>query len=80
MADREIAAFGTSLVGHVLVAAFRRQTKILVIGFRDKFGLLQLPSFSMTTEPEAKVCHNKVFRCREFQTLIGLGWSELAVL
>lgn len=63
MAEREITALRTFVIGPVLAAAFKQQTKVLMIGLRDKLGLLQLPSFKMH-ELEIEDCYNKILARR----------------
>jgi len=62
-AEREITALRTFVLGAVLAAAFKKETKVLVIGFRDKFGLLQLPSFKMG-KLGIEDCYNKILTRR----------------
>jgi hypothetical protein len=62
-AEREITALRTFVLGAVLAAAFKKETKVLVIGFRDGFGLLQMPSFKMG-ELEIEDCYNKILTRR----------------
>jgi hypothetical protein len=48
--EREITALRTFLIGPVLAAAFKKENRILNVGFRDKLGLLQMPSFKIARE------------------------------
>lgn len=45
--EREITALRTYAIGPVLAAAFKKETHLLTIGFRDKLGILQIPSFKI---------------------------------
>ena len=47
--QREITALRTWLIGPVFAAWFKKTTLTLIIGLREKDGLLQLPSFKMET-------------------------------
>jgi hypothetical protein len=57
--EREITALRTWLVGPVLSAWLKKKTMILTIGFRNEFGLLEVPSFKVSDD-EIDDCYRSI--------------------
>jgi len=58
--DREITASRTFVLGPVLAAYFKQETKVLTIGFKDELGLIQTPIFKLKSKEELTKCYNSI--------------------
>lgn len=59
--EREITALRTFLIGPLFAAWFKREDHLLVVGFRDKYGLFQSPTFKIA-QFKVQGCYSIIFK------------------